>query len=225
MPRKDTTKRKAYAKQWYEDNKEKIKTRDAEYYENNKEKIKARNKKYYKDNIKEMRLRSRTHHQKNKEEINSKRKGCEKTKVWRKEYDKLPESKISRNRHAKTYWKKNKEEINFKRREQRKDPKIKKQLSIYSKENYNKNRTKLLKQKKIKYQQTKEFIYGTPGSFEKDIKKRMYNILFLSDSYVIGLICQKNSLEKEDIPEKFIEFYRTRLILKRTLEEKKDDKN
>ena len=61
-------------KEYYVDNKEKIKEQNKEYREDNKEKLKEKNKEYYEKNINKKKKKAKEYYEDNKEEIKNKKK-------------------------------------------------------------------------------------------------------------------------------------------------------
>lgn len=66
--------RDMYRKQWYEENKEKVKKQNQKYYQKNKEKVSKKQKEYYQKNKEKIKQYHKQYYQENKERINQKRR-------------------------------------------------------------------------------------------------------------------------------------------------------
>jgi len=85
-----------YSKQWHQDNRDKILERQKNYRQNNPDKIIESNKKWYENNLEKIHEKKKEKYENNKEEINEKRKQkitCECGNIVRK-------SEISRHRKS-----------------------------------------------------------------------------------------------------------------------------
>ena len=96
-------------KEYYKDNKEKIKETKKEYYKDNKEKIKERKQKKYQENKEKILENQKEYYDKNKEKISDYQK------QYQKEYYEDNKEKILENN--KEYYEKNKEQILEKQKE------------------------------------------------------------------------------------------------------------
>jgi len=127
-------------KQYYEDNKKKIKEQGKEYYQKNKEKIIEQQKEYEEKNKEKILRKNKKYREKNKEKI----KG-----YYKDNKDKIKEQK-------KEYYEKNKEKLNEKKKKY-----YEKNKEYYKKKNkeYNKkNKEKIKEQKKEYNEKNKDII-------------------------------------------------------------------
>ena len=115
-------------KEYYEDNKDKIKDRKKDYRDNNKDKIKERDKEYYKNNKDKIKVyiennkdKIKEKYEKNKEEINKKSRDYHfknKDRIKEKSKERYELNKEEINKKGREYHHKNKDILNSKKREQ-----------------------------------------------------------------------------------------------------------
>jgi hypothetical protein len=130
-----TEEKKAYDKEYREQNKEKLAAKKKEYYEQNKEKVLVKKKEYYEQNKEKLAENGKEYREQNKEKIlarvkNWTKENKEKVLVKQKEYREKNKEKIADGK--KNHYSQNKEKVLTKNKEYREQNKEK--LAAKSKE-------------------------------------------------------------------------------------------
>ncbi len=182
-------------KEYYQENKEKIK----EYQQKNKEILKAKTKEYR--SRPEVKARIKEYRQENKEKINQQQKVCNK-KYYQKNKEKLIEQKKEyqqKNKEKiKEYQKKyNKEyqqrpEVKARLKEYHNKPEVKQRAKEYHKEYQQRPKTKILSLNKVHKRRSK--IRGNGGTFTA---KQISQLRKKSEGICIGFNCESHYVGEE----------------------------